>query len=132
MAKRRRNAPRDYPRTARLNELLREILASELDQIDDDDLGWVSISGIDVDRELSKARVYISALNDEDAALAVERLVVHRGRLRKAVGDQARLRKVPELEFLTDPAISSGGKVDEILAELKRSADERGRDASGG
>ena len=119
MAKRRRNAPRDYPRTARLNELLREILASEIDQIDDDRLGWVSIIGVDVDNELTRAHVYLSALDVDEASRAVEVLTDHRGRLRKAIGNQARLRKVPELQFSLDPAIASGGRVEEILAELR-------------
>ena len=71
MAKRRRNAPRDYPRTARLNELLREIIASQIDRIDDDRMGWVSISGVDVDNELTLAKVYLSSLGD-DLAQSVE------------------------------------------------------------
>ncbi|MFV2038906.1 MAG: 30S ribosome-binding factor RbfA [Acidimicrobiales bacterium] len=123
MSKRRRNSPRDYPRSARLNELLREILASELERIDDEHLGWVSISGVDVDNELTRARVFISALDAEAAAVAVDVLYEERGRLRKAIGEQARLRKVPDLVFSVDPAINSGGRVEQILAEL-RDADD--------
>lgn len=122
MAKRRRNAPRDYPRTARLNELLREIIASQIDRIDDDRLGWVSVSGVDVDNELTLARVYLSSL-DEDPGASVEVLEEHRGAIKKAIGDQARLRRVPELQFVTDPAIRSGGRVEEILSELRDSGE---------
>ena len=118
MAKRRRNAPRDYPRTARLNELLREIIASQIDRIDDDRMGWVSISGVDVDNELTLARVYLSSL-DDDMGESVEVLEEHKGAIKKAIGDQARLRRVPELQFVTDPAIQSGGRVEEILGELR-------------
>ncbi len=122
MAKRRRNAPRDYPRTARLNELLREILASELERIDDQRLGLVSISGVEVDNELTLARVFLSALDDElEDALAA--LQDHRGRLRRAIGDQARVRRVPDLVFVGDPAIESGGRVEEIIAELRESGE---------
>ncbi len=118
MAKRRRNAPRDYPRTARLNELLREIIASQIDRIDDDRMGWVSVSGVDVDTELTLARVYLSSLED-DMTGSVEVLEEHRGAIKKAIGDQARLRRVPDLLFITDPAIQSGGRVEEILSELR-------------
>ena len=123
MAKRRRNAPRDYPRAARLNELLREIVAAVLDRIDDDRLGWVSVSGVEVDNELTKAQVFLSSLDDSEAADAAEVLVEYRGQFRKAIGDQARLRKVPEIEFKTDPAITSGGRVEEILANLRATGD---------
>lgn len=122
MAKRRRNAPRDYPRTARLNELLREIIASQIDRIDDDRLGWVSVSGVDVDNELTLARVYLSSL-DEDMGESVEVLEENKGTIKKAIGDQARLRRVPELQFITDPAIQSGGRVEEILSELRDSGE---------
>lgn len=118
MAKRRRNAPRDYPRTARLNELLREILAAEIDRIDDDRMGWVSISGVEVDNELTLARVFLSSLED-DMADSLEVLEEHRGSLKKAIGNQARIRRVPELQFVTDPAIESGGRVEEILGQLR-------------
>ncbi len=122
MAKRRRNAPRDYPRTARLNELLREIIAAEIDRIDDDRLGWVSISGVDVDNELSKARVYLSSL-DDDLTDTLDALNDNRGRMKRAIGDQATIRRVPELEFVSDPAVRSGGRVEEILGELRGSGE---------
>lgn len=123
MAKRRRNSARDYPRTARLNELLREVIAGELEQIDDDRIGVVSISGVEVDNELTKARVYLSSL-DDDPGLVAAALADHRGRFRKAIGEQARLRRVPDLEFIADPAITTGGRVEEILASLDIAASE--------
>lgn len=123
MAKRRRNAQRDYPRVARLNELLREILASELDRIDDDRLGWVSISGVEVDNELAVAQVYLSSLDDDRAEDAAEVLGEYRGQFRKAIGSQAYIRKVPEIRFRIDPAITSGGRVEKILADLRIASD---------
>lgn len=123
MAKRRRNSPRDYPRTARLNELLREVLAGEIEQIDDERLGWTSISGVEVDAELSKARIYLSSLEDGDVDSSIEVLGEHRGALKRAIGAQTRLRRVPDLEFIADPAISSGGRVEEILSELRDSGE---------
>lgn len=123
MPNRRRNSARDYPRTARLNELLREIIAGELERVDDDRIGFVSVSGVDVDNELTRARVYLSSLDDDTTGL-IEAVNEHRGQIRKAIGAQARIRRVPELEFSTDPAIESGGRVEEILAQLRDELDE--------
>ena len=47
--------PRSYPRTARVNELLREIVAEELERIDDDRLELVTITAVDVDPDLEPA-----------------------------------------------------------------------------
>ena len=81
-------------------------------------MGWVSISGVDVDNELTLAKVYLSSLED-DLDQSVEVLEEHKGAIKKAIGNEARLRRVPELQFVTDPAIQSGGRVEEILGELR-------------
>jgi ribosome-binding factor A len=118
MARRRqRNAPRDYPRTARLNELLREVIADEIERIDDDELGFVSVTAIEVDSELTLAKVYVSSLDDDiDAQIAV--LGNHRGAIKKAIGSQARIRRTPDLRFVPDPSVQTGGRIEEILASL--------------
>jgi ribosome-binding factor A len=118
MARRRqRNAPRDYPRTARLNELLREVIADEIERIDDDELGFVSVTAIEVDSELTLAKVFVSSLDDDvDAQIAV--LGNHRGAIRKAIGSQARIRRTPDLRFVPDPSVQTGGRIEEILATL--------------
>ena len=46
---------RDYPRTARLNELLHEIVAEELERIDDERLDWCTITRVDVEPDLRRA-----------------------------------------------------------------------------
>ena len=117
MPKRRTNNKRDYQRSDRLNELLREVIAQELSKkLDDSDLGLVSVSSVQVDNELTKAKVFLSCLDDEASWLKVSE---YKGKLRKAIGDQARIRRVPELEFFLDPAITSGNRIDEILAEIE-------------
>ena len=52
-------ATRGYDRTDRLNELLVRILADEVERIDDDRLGFLTVAGVETDRDLSMARVYV-------------------------------------------------------------------------
>ena len=59
MAARRRG----YERGDRLGELLREILADELARIDDERLALVTITGVEVDRDLAVADVYFSTVD---------------------------------------------------------------------
>ena len=54
-----------YPRSARVSETLREVLAEELVRIDDERLEFVTITSIDVDNELNRAVVYFDSLSDE-------------------------------------------------------------------
>tara|TARA_B100000131_G_C18120741_1_gene612824 strand:+ start:2014 stop:2391 length:378 start_codon:yes stop_codon:yes gene_type:complete len=117
MARRRSNRTREYQRSARLNELLREIIAEELERVDDDRLDWISVVSVEVDNELTKARVYLSSLEqNEDEIIKV--LSEYRGRFRKVIGRSARIRRVPDLTFMIDPSIRTGNRIEEILTEL--------------
>tara|TARA_E500000331_G_scaffold30060_1_gene25311 strand:- start:647 stop:1024 length:378 start_codon:yes stop_codon:yes gene_type:complete len=117
MARRRSNRTREYQRSARLNELLREIIAEELERIDDDRLDWVSVVSVEVDNELTKARVYLSSLEENEDEI-VKVLSEYRGQFRKVIGRSARIRRVPDLVFMIDPSIRSGNRIEEILSEL--------------
>jgi len=120
-----RRKPRQYPRTARLNQLLREILAEELDHIGDERLELLAITSVDVDADLFRAMVYFDSLDGPDGDEAVlEALDDARKRLRQAVGRQARIKRVPELVFLPDPAVREGGRIEAILAEIGPLADD--------
>lgn len=118
MARHRASRPSRYSRSARLGELLREILADELAGLDDDRLELASITGVDTSAELSRAVVYISVLDEEAADQALEALEEHRGRLKQALARSAAVRKVPDLVFASDPSISAGERIDEILRGL--------------
>ncbi len=117
MARRRSNRTREYQRSARLNELLREIIAEELERIDDDRFDWVSVVSVEVDNELTKARVYLSSLEENEDEI-VKVLSEYRGQFRKVIGRSARIRRVPDLVFMIDPSIRSGNRIEEILSEL--------------
>ena len=117
MAARRRT----YERTDRLGELLREILADELTRIDDDRLALVTITGVEVDRDLAVADVYFSTVDlDPDVEAAVMGILErYRRRLQAAVGRQAHVRRVPNLRFHPDEGMHAGARVEEILRSLR-------------
>ena len=123
MARRRVSRPSRYSRSARLGELLREVLASELAHLDDERLDLVSVTGVETSAELSRATVYISALDDEAAPAALEALEEHRLQLKQAVARSSAVRRVPELAFALDPSISAGERVDQILRDLADEAE---------
>ena len=117
---------RGFARGDRLGELLREILADELARIDDDRLTFVTITGVEVDRDLAFADVYFSSvdLDAEVEAAAAETLARHRRRLQSAVGRQAHVRRVPALRFHPDEGMRAGARVEEILRSLRPEAGE--------
>lgn len=120
--------PRRYPRALRVNEALREVLADELERLDDERLELVTVTGVSVDPDLRKAIVWFSALHGQEHA--AETLAEHRKRLQAAVARQLRLRRTPELSFRPDHGIEAGLRVEGVLRDLSSDADER--DASAG
>jgi ribosome-binding factor A len=126
--KRSSGTARDYPRTARLNQLLQEIVAEEIERLDDERLGFFTVVGVEVDQDLRHAVVWYTALgsddpDDGDDAAAAEAdlaaaLDEHRGRLQRAIGQQARIKRTPELSFRPDAVIRQAERVEQILRDL--------------
>ena len=121
MARGRNSGSHRYPRSARVGETLREIIAEELVRIDDEELTFVTVTGIEVDNELNRAHVYFDSLAGEDAdddiVAALDR---HRTRLQSAIGKQIRAKKTPILDFRPDVALRSAERIDDILREDRR------------
>jgi ribosome-binding factor A len=110
---------RPVPRTARLNELLRQIVAEELERIDDERLELVTITNLDVDRELNRAIVMFESMHGvEGDAIILEALGEHRVRLQAAIGRQIHARKTPILQFRPDDVMRSAERIDRILRDL--------------
>ena len=126
MARRDARGNRDpfrYPRTARVNELCREILADELERLDDDRLQLVTITHVDVDPDLRHARVEFSSLGEGEEE-AAEALAEQRVRLQAAIARQARLKRTPELRFTVDTVISRAARIEDLLRDDDRGVDE--------
>lgn len=119
MSKRTSGTARDYPRTARLNHLVQEIVAEEIERVDDDRLGFLTVVGVEVEADLRRALVWYTTLDEPDAdADLVEALEQHRGRLQSAIARQARMKRTPELVFRPDTVIRQAQRVEEILRAI--------------
>ncbi|HEV3187507.1 MAG TPA: 30S ribosome-binding factor RbfA [Acidimicrobiales bacterium] len=104
---------RPYPRTARVNQILREVISEELVRISDVDerLGFLTVTGVNTSPDMAQAMVYFHALSDAAKAALEER----RGQIQGAVNAQTRLKRTPKLSFMADPAVASGAAVEELL-----------------
>jgi ribosome-binding factor A len=109
---------RGYPRAARLNALLQEVLAEELERIVDSDerLGLVTLTGVACEPDLRHAVVFLASLSDEAGVVLEE----HRRELQAAIAAQVRTRRVPTLSFEPDPAIAAAQRVEDALARARQ------------
>jgi len=105
-----------YPRTARLSEVLREVIADELTLIDDERLDLVTITAIDVDSEMNRAIVYFDSMFGEEGDEGViEALNEFRPRMQASINRQMHARKTPILSFRPDEVIRSAARIEELL-----------------
>ncbi|MCU1493758.1 MAG: ribosome-binding factor [Acidimicrobiaceae bacterium] len=113
----RRGPQRPYPRVARVNALLLEILAEEVERRADADerLRLVTLTGVVCEPGLSQAVVYVASLAPD----AADGLEDHRKALQAVIGAQVRMKRTPLLSFAVDPAIVAGAAVEAALRRAK-------------
>lgn len=120
-----RHQQRDFARHDRVAGLLRRELGVMVQrELDDPDIGFISVSDVEVSRDLSVAKVYVSVLNNEQADDSLAALNRSAGYLRGMLGQQLRLRNTPELRFYQDTSIETGERMDALLASVRPSDEE--------
>jgi ribosome-binding factor A len=108
-----------YPRTARLNELLHQIVADEIERLDDDRLELVTVMNVVVEPDLRHATVFVDTPTGEERdAEMLEALHEHRIALQSAIARQARIKRTPLLTFRIDEVERAAGRIEDALRHL--------------
>lgn len=104
----------------RVSEMIRRKLAQfMLEQSRDPRLSEVTITGVSVNRDTTRAEVYYSLIgNDEDIAEMQGVLDGASGWLRSQLAPTLRLRSIPKLVFIYDPSLAHGERIDALLHQL--------------
>lgn len=109
-------------RIERLNEQLKREIADILrNEVRDPRVGTVTVTGVDTAPDLSVARVYVHAL-DEDAAEREETLKGLRAAgafVRRELGQRLQIRRAPELIWIWDESFSHARRIEELLARVR-------------
>ena len=106
-------------RTRRVAELIRRALADIIrDQLSDRGLGLLSITATEITRDLSKAKVFITILGEEDKERVIDILNEESSALRHELSRALNLRHTPELEFRYDFSIERGLRLSRLIDGL--------------
>ncbi|GMV06664.1 MAG: hypothetical protein AMXMBFR53_29400 [Gemmatimonadota bacterium] len=107
-------------RTARLNEQLkREIAELVRTDVRDPRVGLVSVTGVQVSSDLSFARVFVRVLGEEaERQESLEGLQAAAPFIRRALGQELHIRRIPELRFQEDRSLEHAQRIEEILHEV--------------
>lgn len=97
-------------------QLQRELATLIRDEIADPRLGMVSISGVEVSRDLSHAKVFFSTMGDQqEADASLEVLQGAAGFLRHLLGRSLAMRHVPQLHFKQDHSLEQGARLSALI-----------------
>jgi ribosome-binding factor A len=111
--------PKDFNRTRRVAEQIQRDLALLIQQeIKDPRLGMVTVSGVQVSRDYSVAKVFVTVMGDNpDISLTLDILQHASGFLRHELGRRSSLRSLPQLKFFYDESISRGAELSSLINE---------------
>ena len=124
----------EFSRTERVADFLQQELAKLLlHSVRDPRAEFVSITAVEVSRDLRYAKVFFTKLSLEDAKSAEEvTRVLDRaaGFLRSEIARESTLRTVPKLTFKFDESVGRGRQMEALLGK-SRASDAQNRDPSG-
>ncbi len=106
---------------------LSEILMRE---VRDPEIGFITITGVDLTSDLQYATVYISALSEDmHDSPSVRALRKATPFIRRLLAERIRLRHVPELRFVEDPTGEQAERIEELIDEIQQERPNPGEES---
>lgn len=119
---------KDYSRTERVGQQYQREIALILQrEIKDPRVSMVTVSAVEVSRDLAYAKVYVTFLQDDDQQVKQGLKVLNEasGFVRSLLGKRVRARITPELRFVHDPSLNEGIRMSRLVDDAIRRDQER-------
>ena len=111
-------AQKSFHRTDRIAAQLRRELGTLVrEAVAEHGLPSVSVSDVEVTRDLAHAKVFVTALQEERSKEAVKALKELAPQMRYQLGRAMKLRHVPELHFHYDDSVDRGERINNLLRD---------------
>ena len=116
---------KSFHRTDRVSAQLRRELGTLVrTAVDEYGLPSVSVSDVEVTRDMAHAKVFVTALQEERSVEAVKGLKAVAPEIRFRLARAVKLRHVPELHFHYDDSVDRGERIDNLLRDLDTPSDK--------
>ncbi|MGJ8686293.1 MAG: 30S ribosome-binding factor RbfA [Spongiibacteraceae bacterium] len=116
---------KEFSRTARVADFLKRELGSHIQlSLRDPRLGMVSVTDVEVSRDLSHAKVFVTVMGKNTAEEAAESLAVLNkaaGFLRSQAAKVNNARTTPQLRFFYDSSIDRGQRLSQLIQDAVES-----------
>ncbi len=109
--------PREFSRTKRVAAQVQRELAQLIQfEIKDPRVGLVTVSGVELSRDLAYAKVYVTVLREEHNVEEVLEALNHAaGFLQRELGKRLSIRVTPHLTFLYDASVERGANLSALI-----------------
>ena len=106
-------------RIERLNHAFQEEISMILmREVKDEDIKFVTITGVDTTTDLSFAKVYYTVLDDSKREKTAEALDKASPFIRTKLAERIEIRHTPELKFIYDTSIAYGEHIDDLIDKI--------------
>ncbi|CZF79003.1 30S ribosome-binding factor RbfA [Grimontia marina] len=125
---------KEFSRTQRVSQQLQKEIALILQrEIKDPRIGMVTVSGVEVSRDLAYAKVFVTFLTmgEQTPLGGLEALQEATGYIRSLLGKAIRLRVTPEITFFFDESLTEGMRISNLVSQAVKSDEERRVDENG-
>ncbi|MGH8610718.1 MAG: 30S ribosome-binding factor RbfA [Gammaproteobacteria bacterium] len=114
--------PHAFQRGKRVGEQIKRELAAIIQRrAEETQWGMLTITAVALSRDLRHAKVFFTRLNTEGVAADIESALNQQsGNLRHLLGQQLRIKFIPELQFIHDESIERATRVDMLLDAVRR------------
>ena len=90
-------------------------------RLKDPNIGFVTVTDVEVTGDLQQATVYVTVLGDDKVRReTLKSLTKAKGFIRTEIGQRIRLRRTPELSFAVDESAVYGNKIDNLLRQIQK------------
>jgi len=117
-------------RQKRLKDLLREEIGLIIRrEMSDGISSLLTITEVEISKDLSSAKVYVSFLNGKDVRKSIKKLRKAGGFIRSQLNKVVRLKRIPKLNFVLDDTIARAFELEEVFEKIREN-DEPGEENS--
>ena len=100
------------------NMLVKEISNVISNEINNPDIGFISITAVRTSSDLDFARVYFTLFNLDKKESTEKALNQASSYIRKILSDTVELRHVPQLKFIYDESLDYSNKIESIIEKI--------------
>jgi ribosome-binding factor A len=125
--------PREFSRSSRLADQIQRDLSDLIRlEVRDPRVGLVTVTEVEVSRDLSHAKVYVTSLAGRDQAAQIQQALQHAaGFLRSRLAQGLKARTVPELHFVYDESVERGIRLSRLIDQAVEGAPQESGEPAG-